>query len=169
VGILGLRPVGLRVGDAIGAKDGLSTGAAVAGAFDETGSIGELVSLLLGDASGLEVGPSGDDSVAGDCVGLFSVMSVGLREGEGTGGNRALTGAAVPGVTGRKGGNGSVGAFVSLLLGDASGLEVGPPVDDPTSGDCVGLSPVMASGLREGEATGGIDRASTGAIVCGPS
>jgi hypothetical protein len=97
-------------------------------------------------------------------------MSVGLREGEATGATDGLSaGAGVSCATGPKGGGGSVGAFVLMLLGDAPGLAVGPSVDDSAAGDCVGLSPVISVGLREGETTGGIDRASTGAEVCGPS
>jgi hypothetical protein len=161
--------VGLRDGEAKGATDGLSAGAGVTcatGPKGGGGSVGAFVLMLLGDAPGLEVGPSVDESAAGDCVGLSPVISVGLREGEATGGtDLASTGAEVSGPSCP---NSSVGAFVSLLLGDAPGLEVGPSVDPP-AGDCVGLLPAMSVGLRDGEATGGTDRASTGVEVSGPS
>jgi hypothetical protein len=117
VGVLGLRSIGLREGESKGAIDGLSTGAAVTGPSGGACTVGTLVSLLLGDAPGLEEGAPVDDPLAGDCVGLAPDMSVGLREGEKTGAIDGLsTGVAVAGPSG---GTGSVGVLVPLLLDEA--------------------------------------------------
>ena len=163
--------VGLREGEATGAIDGLSPGAGVStasGPKGGDGSVGAFVSLPLGNATGLFVGPS-VDTPSGDCVGVFPDSSEGLREGDETGAiDRASTGAGVSTTSGPKGGDGSVGAFVSLPLGDATGLLVEPLVD-PTAGNCVGLFPVMSVGLREGDETGGRDPLAIGASVLGKS
>jgi hypothetical protein len=100
-----------------------------------------------------------DDPPIGDCVGLFPAISVGLREGDERGAIDRTSTRACP-----TGGDSSVGAFVSSLLGDVTGVVVEPLVD-PTAGDCV----VTSVGLRDGDETGAIDRTSTGASVSGKS
>jgi hypothetical protein len=131
------------------------------------GTVGAFVSVPLGVAPGLVVGPP-VDTFPGALVGIFPDSSVGLRDGDEAGPiDKISTGAGVPSPVGPTGGDGTVGAFVSLPLGDAPGLEVGLPVDKLT-GALVGVFSDSSVGLRDGDAAGPIGRNTTGAGVPSP-